>query len=91
MVYNQGDFMRLYFLNSFISILFFSFCFSLYQVGDQISETVQNRQHEVCYGAEYHGIEPEGGRYNLSLGDLNGFINETGVFYVTMIDMAASW
>ena len=83
--------MRLYFLNSFVSILFFSFSFSLYQVGDQISETDQNRQHEVCYGAEHHGIEPEGGRYNLSLGDLNGFINETGVFYVTMIDMAASW
>lgn len=27
----------------------------------------------------------------MSLKDYNGFINETGIFYVLMIDMAASW
>ena len=72
-------------------IILLSLSFPLYQVGDQISQVDQNRAFDVCYGAEHHGIEPVGGRYSLSLGDYNGFINDTGIFYVLMIDMAASW
>ena len=60
-------------------------------VGDQISLDHQAVQHDVCYGAEHHGIEEEGGRYKLSLDDYNGYINDSGIFYVMMIDMAASW
>ena len=76
---------------NFLTLSIFSLTFALYQVGDQISQADQDRVFEVCYGAEHHGIEPQGGRYNLSLGDYNGFTNDTGIFYVLMIDMAASW
>ena len=72
-------------------LILLSFSFSVYQVGDQISAGDQARVFDVCYGAEHHGIEGEGGRYNLSFGDYNGFTNDTGIFYVMMIDMAASW
>ena len=74
-----------------LTISLFSLSFALYQVGDQISQNDQNRVFEVCYGAEHHGIEPVGGRYNLTFSDFNGFVNDTGIFYVLMIDMAASW
>ena len=84
--------MRSYYLNIFIISLFLSFSFALYQVGDQISANDQARQHEICYGAEEHGFEEDNhGGFSLSLGDFNGFTNETGIFYVTFIDMAASW
>ena len=78
----------------FVTTIFFSLSFSVYQIGDQISESDQNRRHDVCYGAEHHGLEEDqghGGGYTLALGDLNGFTNDSGIFYVTMIDMAASW
>ena len=83
--------MRFYF--SFILFLtMFSISFSQwYDKGDQVSLDHQAVQHDVCYGAEHHGIEMEGGRYKLNLGDYNGYINDNGLFYVTMIDMAASW
>ena len=71
-----------------------SFIFPLYQVGDQISENDQNRYFDICYGAEEHGFNNDSGTIGdpqLSLGDLNGYANGTGIFYVTMIDMAASW
>ena len=81
-----------YFLNSFIALIFISVSFSAYQVGDQISAEDQLRRHEVCYGADHHNIESDGhGGYSLSLGDFNGYTNESGIFYVIMIDMAASW
>ena len=79
------------FLNKFILLLLISFSFSIYEVGDQITLEHQAVQHDVCYGAEHHGIEPEGGRYKLSLADYNGYINDSGIFYVMMIEMAASW
>ena len=83
--------MRFY-LRILITIMSFSLSFSLYQIGDQISETDQDRKHEICYGAEHHGFEEDGhGQFSLSLSDFNGFRNNTGIFYVTMIDMAASW
>jgi len=79
------------FFNSFISLFLISFSFSLYQVGDQISLNDQARNFEVCYGAEHHGIEIDHGAYSLALGDYNGYTNDSGIFYVMMIDMAASW
>jgi hypothetical protein len=79
------------FFNSFISLILISFSFSLYQVGDQISLNDQARNFEVCYGAEHHGIEIDHGAYSLALGDYNGYTNDSGIFYVMMIDMAASW
>ena len=76
----------------FVTAIFFSLSFSVYQIGDQISESDQNRRHDVCYGAEEHGFEEDNhGGFSLSLGDFNGFTNESGIFYVTFIDMAASW
>ena len=75
-------------------LLFFaSFIFPLYQVGDQISQNDQDRYFDICYGAEEHGFNNDSsiGNPQLSLGDLNGYANGTGIFYVTMIDMAASW
>ena len=86
--------MRFYYFNKFLILILVSFSFTAYQVGDQISESDQNRRHDVCYGAEHHGLEEDqghGGGYTLALGDLNGFTNDSGIFYVTMIDMAASW
>ena len=79
------------FFNRFISLVLISLSFSVYQIGDQITLEHQEVKHDVCYGAEYHGIEEEGGRYKLSLADYNGYINDSGIFYVIMIDMAASW
>ncbi|OUW11206.1 MAG: hypothetical protein CBD26_03395 [Candidatus Pelagibacter sp. TMED166] len=78
-------------IRKILTLALLSFSFAIYQVGDQISQNDQDRVFEVCYGAEHHGIEPVGGRYNLTLGDYNGFTNDTGIFYVLMIDMAASW
>ena len=69
----------------FILFLFFSFLLPLYQVGDQISVDDQNRRFEVCYGAEHHDT------HDLALGDYNGYTNDSGIFYVTMVWMAASW
>ncbi len=80
-----------FYFNSFITLILVSFSFSVYQVGDQISPDDQAREFDVCYGAEHHGIEQENGRYNLSFGDYNGYTSDSGVFYVMMIDMAASW
>ena len=79
------------FFRKILTLSIFSLMFGLYQVGDQISQADQNRVFEVCYGAEHHGIEPEDGRYNLSFSDYNGYTNDSGIFYVTMIWMAASW
>ena len=78
-------------IRKILTLALLSFSFAIYQVGDQISQNDQDREFEVCYGAEHNGIEPVGGRYNLTLGDYNGFTNDTGIFYVLMIDMAASW
>ena len=81
--------MSLY-LRFFIIITIFSITIpSVYDVGDQISESHQNTHFDICHGAEEHGYGDELSP-NLSLGDFNGF-NNGGIFYVTMIDMAASW
>ena len=81
--------MSLY-LRFFIIITIFSITIpSVYDVGEQVSSIHQNMHFDVCYGAEEHGYEDELNP-NLSLGEFNGF-NNGGLFYVTMIDMAASW
>ena len=72
----------------FIVFLSITFC-SIYDVGEQVSSDHQNRQFDICYGAEEHGYGDEFAP-NLSLAEFNGF-NNGGLFYVTMIDMAASW
>ena len=80
----------LYYLRFFVIINIFSIMMgSIYNVGDQVSDAHQNMQFDVCYGSEEHGYGDELAP-NLSLGEFNGFHNG-GLFYVTMIDMAASW
>lgn len=74
----------------FIILLLVSFSLSQnYSVGQQISQAHQDTQFNICYGADEHGFGDELVP-NLSLGDFNGF-NNGGIFYVLMIDMAASW
>ena len=81
--------MSLY-LRFVIIIMIFSITIpSVYDVGEQVSSIHQNMHFDVCYGAEEHGYGDELNP-NLSLGEFNGF-NNGGLFYVTMIDMAASW
>ena len=74
----------------FIPLLLVSLSLSQnYSVGQQISQAHQDTQFNICYGADEHGFGDELVP-NLSLGDFNGF-NNGGIFYVLMIDMAASW
>ena len=73
------------YLRFFIIIVMSSFFLS-YEIGEQISLEDQNVQFDVCYGSEEHGHATG----LISLSDLNGSTNG-GTFYVTMIDMAASW
>ena len=57
-----------------------------YGVGQQISISDQQQNLDVCNGEEPNG-ETDG---NFSLYDYNGDYNG-GSYYVTHIDMAASW
>jgi hypothetical protein len=60
--------------------------FSFYNEGDQISYGHQNAEHEICYGSD---LDPNGdGIFQLS--ELNGDLNG-GNYYVTVIEMSASW
>lgn len=56
---------------------------SVYDVGDYVSEAHQMIEFPVCYG------DWPGG--SLSLADLNGELNDSGNWYVTVIDMSATW
>ncbi len=69
-----------------ISILLLSFSFAVYNVGQQVSISDQQLNLEVCNGHEPNE-ETDG---NMSLYDYNGEYNG-GAYYVTHIDMAASW
>ncbi len=85
--------MRFKLLYVFIFVIMNMFSFlmcSVYEIGDQISLEDQNIEFDICYGAEKYGY---GSQFipKLSLGDFNGYTNDIGVFYVLMIDMAASW
>ena len=57
-----------------------------YSVGQQISISDQQQNLDVCNGIEPNG-ETDG---DMSLYDYNGDYNG-GTYYVTHIDMAASW
>jgi hypothetical protein len=67
-------------------ISFISLSFAVYNVGQTVSISDQQQNLTVC-----NGIEPnEETDGNFSLYDYNGDYNG-GSYYVTHIDMAASW
>ena len=66
--------------------LLISLSFAVYSVGQTISISDQQQNLEVCNGFEPND-ETDG---NMSLYDYNGDYNG-GRYYVTHIDMAASW
>ena len=69
-----------------VFISFISLSFAVYNVGQTISISDQQQNLTVC-----NGIEPnEETDGNMSLYDYNGDYNG-GSYYVTHIDMAASW
>ena len=69
-----------------VFILFISLSFAVYNVGQTVSISDQQQNLTVC-----NGIEPnEETDGNMSLYDYNGDYNG-GSYYVTHIDMAASW
>ena len=66
-----------------VMITMISFTFAqTYCAGDQISSTHQNTAFEVCYG-EYESDV-------MHLSDFNGATNG-GHYYISFIDMAATW
>ena len=74
-------------LNKFlVFISFISLSFAVYSVGQTISISDQQQNLTVCNGHEPNE-ETDG---NMSLYDYNGEYNG-GSYYVTHIDMAASW
>ncbi len=74
-------------LNKFlVFISFISLSFAVYNVGQTISISDQQQNLTVCNGHEPNE-ETDG---NMSLYDYNGEYNG-GSYYVTHIDMAASW
>ena len=74
-------------LNKFlVFISFISLSFAVYNVGQTISISDQQQNLTVCNGHEPND-EIDG---NMSLYDYNGEYNG-GAYYVTHIDMAASW
>ena len=56
-----------------------------YCAGDQISTTDQNTNFEVCYASGNYQVGD-----NWSLSDYNGDLNG-GNYYITFVDMAATW
>ena len=54
----------------------------LYDVGETMSLTDQNVEFDVCYG-DYESN-------TFSFADLNGDLNG-GQYYITFVDMAATW
>ena len=74
------------FKNFLVLVLFISLSFAVYNVGQTVSISDQQQNLTVC-----NGIEPnEETDGNMSLYDYNGEYNG-GSYYVTHIDMAASW
>ena len=74
-------------LNKFLVLIsFISLSFAAYSVGQTASISDQQQNLTVCNGHEPNE-ETDG---NMSLYDYNGDVNG-GAYYVTHIDMAASW
>ncbi|MBC8312053.1 MAG: hypothetical protein H8E72_07075 [Candidatus Marinimicrobia bacterium] len=69
-------------LKSVTIMSLFSFAFSIYNIGDQMSEYDQNFEYDVCYG-EYPTET-----FNFS--DYNGMLNGGG-FNITIIGISATW
>ena len=69
-----------------VFISFISLSFAVYNVGQTVSISDQQQNLTVCNGVEPNE-ETDG---NMSLYDYNGEYNG-GSYYVTHIDMAASW
>ena len=53
-----------------------------YDIGDVMSTSHQNQSFDVCYG-DYNST--------FSFSDLNGALNADGKYWVSFIDMAATW
>lgn len=53
-----------------------------YDIGDVMSTSHQNQSFDVCYG-DYNST--------FSFSDLNGALNSDGKYWVSFIDMAATW
>ena len=68
-------------------ILFFTICFSgSYSEGQFVNIGDQTREFDICYAPN---LDPNGdGVFQLS--ELNGDLNG-GQYYVTVIEMSASW
>ena len=59
---------------------------STYNVGDKINMGHQNMEFDICYGSN---LDPNGDGV-FQLAELNGDLNG-GNYYVTVIEMSASW
>ena len=68
---------------SLVIIIFLSFLFSGYNIGDQLSEDHQNMEFGYCYPDTQVGNSFSIAQHN---GDLNG-----GNYKVLMIEVSASW
>jgi len=71
------------FMNKYIAYFMLTFIVS-YEVGDQLSYGDLQKEYDVCYGSQEHGIEDR----LLSFNDFNG---SNSNFHVFFIDLAASW
>ena len=72
-------------MNFILILCFLTFLFP-YEVGDQVTLGHQLAEHEICYGSE---LDPNGdGIFQFS--ELNGNLNG-GDYYVTVLEMSASW
>jgi hypothetical protein len=65
-------------INLFLTLL----CAQTYDVGDVISENHQNQSFDICYGDDNSLFQ---------FSDLNGALNNDGKYWITFIDMAATW
>ena len=71
----------------YLIFIFFTFTFSAtYSVGDKINMGHQNMEFDICYGSN---LDPNGDGV-FQLAELNGDLNG-GNYYVTVIEMSASW
>ena len=65
-----------------IFLLFISFSYSFYEIGDTISLEDQQVQNEICYGEYQNDV--------YSIGDANHIING-GKKQITIMKLSASW
>ena len=74
-------------MKNLLLIILLSLSFnSTYNVGDKINMGHQNMEFDICYGSD---LDPNGDGV-FQLAELNGDLNG-GNYYVTVIEMSASW